>query len=67
MTEVETRVEELLEYLRELDKEGDLNSREMFVSDSDYQQLLYKPQPFEFAKLEMWKPSKHSRGKRGKN
>lgn len=30
------------------------------------EQILYKPQPFQFAKLEHWKPSKHTKNRKTK-
>lgn len=35
-------------------------ARHVCVSEDAAKALLWKPQPFEFAKLEQWKPSKHA-------
>lgn len=44
-------VETLLEKLRKKEDSQGVEKKD--------KQILYKPQPFQFAKLEHWKPSKH--------
>ena len=37
------------------------DSSTAFISEDQHKAIFCKPKPFEFAKLEHWKPSKHAK------
>lgn len=51
-------VETLLKHLRKKEYSQIIEKKE--------ESIFYKPQPFQFAKLEYWKPSKHVKNRKSK-